>query len=109
MIFIGGYQPKTVRLAKAVQACPHCAQYDVYQKRIDHYISLFFIPVLRMKKGSPFTACENCGAHFQDKDIRSGSVAGGDTGASIDNYCPSCRVVLEPQFSFCPHCGKEVE
>ncbi len=109
MIFIGGYQPKTVRLAKAVQACPDCAQSEVYQKRIDHYISLFFFPVLRMKKGSPFTAFENCGAHFQDKDIRSGGVTAGDTGTSIENHCPACRVVLEAHFAYCPQCGTELE
>ena len=58
--FIGGVQPKTVRLEKQARACPSCSHFDVYLNRVDQYISVFFIPILRIKKGVPFVSCDNC-------------------------------------------------
>jgi len=67
--FIGGIGPRTVTLDKQARICPECGRLALYHKRIDHYLSLFFIPVFPVKRGEPFLSCEGCGASF---DRRSG-------------------------------------
>jgi len=58
--FIGGIQPKTVLVDKQARSCSRCGHFEVYLKRVDHYLSLFFIPLFPVKKGAPFLICENC-------------------------------------------------
>jgi hypothetical protein len=58
--FIGGVQPKTVDLEKVPRVCPSCGLYQARLKRVDHYISVFFLPLFRIKKGPPLLICENC-------------------------------------------------
>ena len=60
--FIGGIQPKTVTVDRQPRSCPSCGHFGVYLKRVDHYVSLFFIPVFPVKRGTPFLSCENCNA-----------------------------------------------
>jgi hypothetical protein len=59
--FIGGIQPKTIDLDNQPRMCPSCGLYQARLKRVDQYLSAFFIPVLRVKKGDPFLLCERCG------------------------------------------------
>jgi hypothetical protein len=59
--FIGGIQPKTIDLDDQPRMCPSCGLYKAKLKRADRYLSVFFIPVLRVKKGDPFLFCERCG------------------------------------------------
>ena len=66
--FIGGIQPRTVRLEKKMKFCPSCGRHELFLKRTDHYLSLFFIPVFPVKKGVPFLTCENCGSVLDAKD-----------------------------------------
>lgn len=101
MIFIAGVQPRTVRIEKHAQACPSCAHFDVYLKRLDHYISLFFIPLIRIKKGVPFFVCENCGTH---QDQQGSAFEFGETGKP--QQCGFCGRSVEPDFSYCPACGR---
>jgi primosomal protein N' len=73
----------------------------MYQKRVDHYVSLFFIPLFPVKKGAPFLICENCKTVLDEH------------GYSMDaeqafgpTRCPHCGRHIDPDFTFCPHCGK---
>lgn len=101
MIFIGGVQPKTRTLEGTPRLCPACRVASAYLKRTDHYISLFFIPLIPISRGSPFLACERCGRVFDER---------GDTMASLREgmrrLCPGCGERLDPGFSFCPYCGR---
>jgi hypothetical protein len=102
--FIGGVQPRTVDLDGQPRMCPSCGLYRAGLKRVDHYISLFFIPLFRIKKGVPFLKCESCvglshesGAEmFRDPDDRSFKT------------CPNCGKPLESRFRYCPFCGKSL-
>jgi len=102
MIFIGGVQPKTQRLEKSPRACPACFHTDVYLKRIDQYISLFFIPIIRIKKGETFLSCENCGTIIDQPD-NSIFIS---TKKENQQQCGFCGKPLAEDFSFCPYCGK---
>ncbi len=103
MIFIGGVQPKTRTLEGTPRSCPACRAPSAYLKRTDHYISLFFIPLIPISRGSPFLACERCGRVFDEQ---------GDVLASLQEgmrrLCPGCGKRLDPGFSFCPYCGKSL-
>jgi hypothetical protein len=64
--FIGGVGPRTITLGGQVRICPNCGRPSLYLKRIDHYLSLFFIPLFRVKRGELFLSCEACGASFNE-------------------------------------------
>jgi hypothetical protein len=49
MIFIAGVSPKIKVLDQNPRRCPVCGLHQAYNKRMDHYLSLFFIPILRVK------------------------------------------------------------
>ncbi|HIJ35930.1 MAG TPA: zinc ribbon domain-containing protein [Deltaproteobacteria bacterium] len=71
-------------------------------KRVDHYISIFFLPVVRIKKGEPFLECTACG---QMEEV---SAQGWDRPLPNRQYqCGACGKQLEQGFRFCPFCGKE--
>ncbi len=101
--FVGGIQPKTVTLDDHPRMCQACGLYQARLKRVDHYISFFFIPLFRVKKGAPFLQCQSCGGlasesgEVSDQRLRSGG-----------RTCPSCGQSIEPGFRFCPSCGKRV-
>ncbi len=59
---IGGVQPKTVTLDEAAGICSACGLAQARLKRVDHYVSLFFIPLFRVKKGDPVLICDRCKA-----------------------------------------------
>jgi len=102
--FIGGIQPKTVLVDRQPRSCPACGHVGVYQKRVDHYVSLFFIPLFPVKRGTPFLMCEKCNTILDEH------------GAGMDrtdfeqmrgeNRCPSCGRPINADFTFCPYCGK---
>lgn len=101
--FIGGIQPKTVILDSAPRLCPACGLAQARLKRIDHYLSLFFIPLFPVKRGEPVVICDRCGA-VSSPDQPPGmspSVYGADR-------CPDCGYLLERSFKYCPHCGTQL-
>lgn len=107
--FIGGIQPKTVRLGKQAQACPYCSHFDVTLKRVDHYISLFFIPIFRIKKGIPFLECENCQVAIDpDIDIDGRHVGFGERETDRIRTCGYCGKPVAADYSYCPYCGKRI-
>ena len=101
--FIGGIQPKTVSLKKQPKICPVCGYSALYLKRVDHYLSLFFIPLVPVKKGTPFQICENCKAIF---DEQGSEIAVGKE--TEQDRCSGCGQVIVPDFKYCPYCGKAV-
>jgi hypothetical protein len=66
MFLIAGVQPKTRRVDDNPQRCPSCGLAQAYTTRVDHYLSLFFIPLIRVKKGAPFLLCDRCGRPLDD-------------------------------------------
>ena len=99
--FIGGIQPKTVTVDRQPRSCPSCGHFGVYLKRVDHYVSLFFIPVFPVKRGTPFLSCENCNAVIDEHGGRM------DFDQQVaKKTCPSCGGTVNSDFTFCPYCGK---
>ncbi len=100
---IAGVQPKTRTLDAAPKRCPRCGLHQAYTQRVDHYISLFFIPLLRVKQGEPFLFCRRC-------EQPAGPGAGPSAAPSSYNrpsrLCSHCSRSLEAEFKYCPHCGQ---
>ena len=102
--FIGGVQPKTVKLDEQPRMCPSCGLYQARLKRVDHYISLFFLPLIRVKKGIPFLLCESCG----NMSSESGGEPVSFSEFSDLNTCLNCGKPLDSKFQYCPFCGKRL-
>ena len=99
--FIGGVQPKTIRLDENPHICPECSHAGLTIKRTDSYLSLFFIPLFPVKKGIPFMVCTNCGAVF----TQDGSLMG-TSSHHTNQQCHRCGRLVGPDFIYCPYCGK---
>jgi len=99
--FIGGVQPKTVTLEEAPRMCQACGLYQARLKRVDYYLSLFFIPLFPVKRGTPSLECQSCGSVFSE----SGDALGRDV-RSTHPACPACGHALQPGYRFCPFCGR---
>jgi hypothetical protein len=101
--FIGGITPKTRKIDENPRQCPDCGLYQAYQMRVDHYLNLFFIPVLRVKKGEPFIMCERC--HKVSNEFnRDLSAYREETGL----LCKFCGNPIHKGFFYCPYCGKKL-
>ncbi|MCE5243494.1 MAG: zinc ribbon domain-containing protein [Syntrophobacteraceae bacterium] len=101
--FIGGIQPKTVTLDETPRLCPVCGLAQARLKRIDHYLSVFFIPLFSVRKGEPVVLCERCGAASPPDP------EGRPPGAvTVVPLCPGCGHAVEPSFRYCPHCGNRI-
>jgi RNA polymerase subunit RPABC4/transcription elongation factor Spt4 len=98
--FIAGVQPRTKTLEGEARACPACGRISLRRRRVDHVLSLFFIPLFPVKRGAPFLACGNCGAIFDEDGCR--WTQGPSPGAGI---CRFCGRMLDRDFSYCPYCG----
>lgn len=101
--FIGGVQPKTITLDETPKLCPACGLAQARLRRIDDYLSLFFIPLFPVKRGEPVLICDRCGAVSDpDQTLRK-------TYPTTEiRSCPKCGASIEPQFNYCPHCGSRV-
>jgi len=101
--FIGGIQPKTVLVDKQARSCSRCGHVEVYLKRVDHYVSIFFIPLVPVSRGKTAIVCERCGG-ISDEMGR-----GIGIGATRDVLlCKRCGRELERKFTFCPYCGERI-
>lgn len=100
--FIGGIQPKTRLIDEQPRMCPSCGLYQARMKRVDHYISLFFVPLLKIKEGVPFLQCERCGSISPE----STAPAAAETFRAA--RCLDCGKPVEAGFRFCPYCGKSL-
>ena len=103
MFLIGGVTPKMKVLDNTPRRCPVCGLHQAYYKRVDHYLNLFFIPVLRIKKGEPFIMCERC--HKATNEFnRDFSPYREETGL----LCKFCGSPIHKGFFYCPYCGKKL-
>ena len=103
MFLIAGIQPKTRRVDQHPQRCPSCGLVRAYTTRIDHYLSLFFVPLIRVKRGTPFLLCQDCQQSMGDGSPAVGHEAppSGET-----TVCVACRKTFDGSFKYCPHCGQ---
>ena len=103
MFLIAGISPKTKVLDDIPRRCPLCGLAQAYFKRVDHYFSIFFIPVLRIKKGEPFIMCEKCeiALHEMEGELHPRQAKG-------KLACMHCGRTLQRGFRYCPFCGKPV-
>ena len=97
--FIGGVQPKTTVVDNRPVLCPSCGLLRARYKRVDHYFSLFFIPIIPVKRGEPFLFCDRCGVQSQD-------IPGPLHKDDINRSCKNCGKKLDSDFKYCPFCGK---
>ena len=103
MFLIAGVQPKTRRIDDAPRRCPSCGSVQAYTTRIDHYLSLFFIPLVRVKRGEPFLMCERCQGAVDDRLHGPPQV---DRPTGGQTVCAACGRTFDSSFNYCPHCGQ---
>jgi hypothetical protein len=101
--FIAGITPKTQKIDENPKRCPDCGLYQAYQMRVDHYLNLFFIPLLKVKTGEPFMMCERC-HKATDEFNRDFSSYREETGL----VCKHCGNPIHKGFNYCPYCGKKL-
>jgi len=95
-LFIGGIGPRTITLDKQARICPSCGRLTLYLKRIDQYVSLFFIPIFPVKRGEPFLSCEGCGASFNEQ----GGPRFRDERSTEQTYQHSNRILIFSQIVY---------
>jgi hypothetical protein len=100
---IAGIQPKTVELESQPRRCPSCGLHEARLKRVDHYLSLFFVPLFRVKKGTPLVQCRSCGSVGSET-----GQPGFEPPRRGQGVCPACGQTLDPGFKYCPSCGRPV-
>ena len=103
--FIGGVQPRMKTLDASPRRCPVCGLQQAYLQRVDHYLSLFFIPLLPVKHGDPFLFCRHCQNPVDDSSRADGAIPPPSAGGSA-MQCPQCGRRLEGSFKYCPYCGQ---
>ena len=101
MFLIAGISPRTIVVDKNPRICPGCGLNQAYFKRIDHYFNLFFIPILRVKKGDPFIMCDRCEKTGHEFDQEYAAMP-----ARPEMTCNHCGINIDQNFKYCPHCGK---
>ncbi|MGQ9645415.1 MAG: zinc ribbon domain-containing protein [Thermodesulfobacteriota bacterium] len=100
---MGGIQPRKHKIDPQPRTCPNCGFPSAYVKRLDHYISLFFIPLIPIKRGERFLECDRCHAIF-DESGRPPSMPFQDRSSQ---NCPVCGKPIDADFRFCPYCGEK--
>lgn len=100
---IGGVQPKTLSLDETPRICPACGLAQAALKRVDQYLSLFFIPIFPVKRGVPVLICNRCRA-VSSPDQSSTAAAPRIVGPR----CLRCGYPVDADFRFCPGCGGRI-
>ncbi|WP_054032352.1 zinc ribbon domain-containing protein [Desulfatitalea tepidiphila] len=101
--FIAGVQPRKRTIDATPRRCPRCGLNQAAVQRVDHYFSLFFVPLVPVKRGEPFLYCRHCN-----------SVVGDGRGVEFSQISPNekppacrrCGRPLDPDFAYCPYCGE---
>jgi hypothetical protein len=101
MLLIAGVSPRLVTLDAGPRRCPRCGLFQAREQRIDHYLSLFFVPLLRVRTGESFIACDRC------REAPGGPPAEPPREpAQPLPACPGCGRPLASDHRFCPGCGR---
>jgi hypothetical protein len=100
--FIGGVQPKVKVLDETPRRCPRCGLHQARLKRVDHYLSVFFIPVLKVKTGEPMLICDRCEMPVREPEAAPAPAT--ETG----NVCRFCKKNFPAEYAFCPVCGRRL-
>lgn len=116
MLFIGGVQPKRAQVEPNPRRCPRCGREAARLERIDHYLSLFFIPLIPVSRGEPYLACDNCGytGPAEGEAVPQEPWSGGpeveprSDEESEELRCSRCGARLRPEYRYCPICGREL-
>ncbi len=98
--FIGGVQPRVKVLDEKPRRCTRCGLFQAYLKRVDHYISVFFIPVLKVKTGEPVLVCDRCESPVTGFKATPAPEAG--------KACRFCKRDFPVEYVFCPACGRRL-
>jgi hypothetical protein len=98
--FIGGIQPKVKVLEATPRRCPRCGLHQAYLKRVDHYLSVFFIPLLKVKTGEPVLICDRCERPVTDSQVTDFQPPA--------KHCRFCDKRLPADYTFCPICGRRL-
>ena len=95
MFLIAGISPRIKQIDHKPRRCPACGLHQAYYKQVDHYFSLFFIPIFRVKKGEPILICERC--EKTDYEFSKNYAAG-----SEDNQlkCKTCASLLQRDYKY---------
>jgi hypothetical protein len=101
-IFIAGISPKKKIIEDYPRRCTVCGMQQAYKTRIDHYLNVFFIPLIRVKKGEPFTICEQCQRTKTDFKYRH------SPNEENGHLCKFCGKPVGRGFFYCPYCGKKL-
>ena len=104
--FIGGIQPRTVTVDETPRLCPACGLAQARLKRVDQYLSLFFIPLIPVKRGLVMLVCDRCLQAFDPEPLMWSSER--RASALQSHVCRSCGQALQPAFTYCPYCGSRV-
>lgn len=99
---IGGVQPKTATLDPTPRVCPACGFTTARLKRVDHYVSLFFIPIFPIKRGIPVLICDSCAAASSP-----GQEFRGRRPEAVRG-CAQCGYPVSSEFRYCPGCGARI-
>jgi ssDNA-binding Zn-finger/Zn-ribbon topoisomerase 1 len=99
--FIAGIHPKTIIIDSNPVKCPTCGLYKANLKRTDHYLSVFFLPIFRIKKGNPILECQRCGKF----DLKAEKTDQSSSTLFCYN-CPYCGEAIGRRYRFCPFCGR---
>mmetsp|Transcript_11371 Transcript_11371/g.5718 ORF Transcript_11371/g.5718 Transcript_11371/m.5718 type:complete len:104 (+) Transcript_11371:45-356(+) len=98
---IAGLFPKRTKVDKTPRLCPSCGLMRAYLVRDDSYFNFFFIPLFKVKTGEEFLHCERCNSLFAESFYYNNIL-------HADVYkCNICGTFLDPDFKFCPNCGKK--
>lgn len=103
MFLIAGVSPKTKIIDNNPRRCPVCGLARAHYKRVDHYFNLFFIPILRVKKGEPFIMCDRC-----EKTVHEFKEEYSHRQDRQNIQCNNCGKDLYQDFKYCPYCGKHI-
>jgi ribosomal protein L37AE/L43A len=66
MFIVFGTRGRHKKLGEGIFNCPQCGQQRAYHhKKIQRYLSLYFVPVVPMDTVTEYIECQTCGTTFQ--------------------------------------------